>query len=66
MYTKEKTEIKLENLVKLNPDQREYYHLAEGKLILINHPEKGMVWADNKNVFINTVELTEEEKLRLG
>jgi len=65
MDTEEK-EIKIENLVKLDPNQRDFYRLAEGKLVYVDHPEKGIVWADNMNVFINTIELTEEEKSRLG
>ncbi|HAI18112.1 MAG TPA: hypothetical protein DCM10_08885 [Xanthomarina gelatinilytica] len=66
MNTEEKEEIKFENLVKLNPNQRDFYTLAEGRLVYVNHPEKGIVYADNMNVFINTIELTEEEKSRLG
>ncbi|WP_178989645.1 hypothetical protein [Winogradskyella schleiferi] len=66
MSTEEKTEIKLENLVKLDPNQRDFYKLAEGRLVYVEHPEKGIVYADNMNVFINTIELTQEEKSRLG
>ena len=54
------------NLVRLNPEQGDLYRLAEGRLVYIDHPEKGIVYADNRNVFINTIELTEEEKSRLG
>ena len=60
----EQSKITLENLVRLDPNKRDYYKLAEGRLLLLDHPEKGMVWTDTNNVYVNTIELTEEEKLR--
>jgi len=50
-----------ENIVKLN--QLDIFHLAEGKLIYVDHPTKGMRKVDAKNVYVNTfgMVLTEEE-----
>lgn len=52
--------IKLENLVKLDPMQRHLIMLGEGRLTYIQHPEKGIVGVDTNNVFVNTIELSEE------
>lgn len=54
-------ELNVDDLVKLD----EYHKrlLFKGALTYIEHPTKGLVYADNINIFINTIELTEEEKL---
>lgn len=51
------------NLVKLN--SAELQKLSKGELIYIQHPEKGIMYADYENIFINAIELSEEDKLRL-
>lgn len=66
MNTEEKEEIKFENLVKLNINYREHILFAEGKLTYVTHPTKGLVGVDFRNIFVNTIELTEKEKSRLG
>lgn len=53
----------MENLVKLTPE--ELIQLSDGELIYINHPEKGICYVDMNNIFVNTVELTQEEKDKL-
>lgn len=62
MNTEENTEIKFENLVKLN--QRQLEMLSEGRLIYIDHPTKGGRRVDTRCAYVNTfeMEMTEEEK----
>ena len=43
----------------------EIQKIARGELVYIDHPEKGIMYADYKNIFINAIELSEEDKLRL-
>ena len=52
MNIKDKTEIKLENLVKL--DQRDLEKLSEGRLIFIDHPTKGQRRVDTRCAYVNT------------
>ena len=53
----------MENLVKLTPEElRQVY---EGTLIYIDHQEKGMRFVDYSNIFVNTIEVTKEEKDKL-
>ena len=51
-------------LVKLQ--NYEIKKIARGELVYTDHPEKGIMYADSKNIFINAIELSEEDKLRLG
>lgn len=62
MNTEEKTEIKLENLVKL--DQIQLEQLSEGRLRFVDHPTKGQRIADTRCAYVNTfgMKMTEEEK----
>ena len=62
MDTKEKTEIKFENLVKLG--QRQLEQLSEGRLTFVDHPTKGQRRVDTRCAYVNTfgMEMTEEEK----
>ncbi|MFY0714331.1 hypothetical protein J1D01_11675 [Seonamhaeicola sp. NFXS20] len=62
MNTEEKTEIKFENLVKL--DQRQLEQLSEGRLTFVDHPTKGQRRVDTRSAYVNTfgMEMTEEEK----
>ena len=48
-------------LVKLQSS--EIRKIARGELVYIDHPEKGIMYADYENIFINAIELSEEEKL---
>jgi hypothetical protein len=50
-------------LVKLQSS--EIQKIAKGELVYINHPEKGIMYADYKNIFINAIEISEEDKLSL-
>ena len=38
--------------------------LAQGSLIFIEHPEKGVRYVDMSNIFVNTIELSDEDKLK--
>jgi hypothetical protein len=50
----------IENFVKLT--EQEAVEFVEGRLTYINHPKKGIVYVDNINLYVNTIELTQEEK----
>jgi hypothetical protein len=50
------------DLVKLNKE--EIQKIARGELVYIDHPEKGIMYADYKNIFINAIKLPKEDKLR--
>ncbi|UBZ08637.1 hypothetical protein LDL76_07985 [Salegentibacter mishustinae] len=51
------------NLIKL--EQYDIEKLSKGELIYVDHPEKGTCKADWDNVYINGIELTKEEKIKL-
>ena len=49
-------------LIKLQSS--EIQKIARGELVYIEHPEKGIMYPDYENIFINAIELSEEDKLR--
>jgi hypothetical protein len=59
---KKTTELKLENLVKLN--QQELEKFSEGRLLYVDHPTKGVRTVDTRATYVNTFgkNMTEEEK----
>lgn len=53
-------EINPDNLVKLNGNEQ-IYNLSQGRLVYIEHPTKGVALVDYKNVFVNTMPLTDQQ-----
>ena len=61
----ERLEIKLNKMELVKLQSSEIRKIARGELVYIDHPEKGIMYADYENIFINAIELSEEDKLRL-
>lgn len=53
----------MENYVKLSEYQ--INNLFLGELVYVNHPNKGICMIDPKDIYINTIEFSEEDKKRL-
>lgn len=54
MKTETAEKMELKNMVKLN--YTDLKRITEGDLIFIEHPEKGNVFVDYDNIYVNTIE----------